>query len=230
MDRIKGAGHVGHMFVAEDAATSRPPTEITAEWLNGVQEMLALFAEWSGQALSDSVHTQLIDGLVARFEPKGATSIPAGMYGEFGTPTAPDGWLVCDGSAVSRVIYARLFTAIGVTHGAGDGATTFNLPDARGRVLRGWDNGAGRDPGRSLGSTQDDAIQNIVGTIGMTKGVEGATATGAFEADFVDVDFAQHAGGTVASHGTFSFDASRAVRTASETRVKNLAVLVCIKT
>ena len=61
---------------------------------------------------------------------------PAGVVMEFDGPTAniPSGWLVCDGSAVSRTTYARLFAAIGTLHGAGDGTTTFNLPDRRGRV------------------------------------------------------------------------------------------------
>lgn len=51
--------------------------------------------------------------------------------------TAPSGWLVCDGSAVSRVTYATLFAAIGTTFGVGDGSTTFNIPDLRGRVALG---------------------------------------------------------------------------------------------
>jgi microcystin-dependent protein len=50
------------------------------------------------------------------------------------TTTAPQGWLICDGSAVSRETYANLYTAIGVTYGNGDGTTTFNLPDLRGRT------------------------------------------------------------------------------------------------
>lgn len=63
----------------------------------------------------------------------GAT-IPAGIEAMFGGPTVPDGWLLRDGSLLSRAIYWRLFAAIGVTWGAGDGSTTFRLPDARGRV------------------------------------------------------------------------------------------------
>ena len=54
------------------------------------------------------------------------------------TATAPTGWLLCDGSAVSRTTYADLFAVIGQTYGAGDG-TTFNLPDFRGRVPAGPD-------------------------------------------------------------------------------------------
>lgn len=55
--------------------------------------------------------------------------------------SAPSGWLLCDGSAVSRTTYARLFTAISTTYGVGDGSTTFNLPDFRGRAPVGVGNG-----------------------------------------------------------------------------------------
>jgi microcystin-dependent protein len=54
--------------------------------------------------------------------------------------------MLCDGSAVSRSTYANLFTAIGTGWGSGDGATTFNLPDLRGRFLRGVDPNAMNDP------------------------------------------------------------------------------------
>lgn len=57
---------------------------------------------------------------------------------------APTGWLLCDGAAVSRATYAALFTAISTTYGAGDGSTTFNLPDLRGRVPVGVDGTAAR--------------------------------------------------------------------------------------
>ncbi len=59
---------------------------------------------------------------------------PSGAISMFGAATAPTGWLVCDGAAVSRTTYADLFAAIGTTWGAGDGSTTFNLPDLRGRA------------------------------------------------------------------------------------------------
>lgn len=58
--------------------------------------------------------------------------------------SAPTGWLLCDGSAVSRTTYAALFSAIGTTYGTGDGSTTFNVPDLRGRVPMGVDGAAGR--------------------------------------------------------------------------------------
>lgn len=60
--------------------------------------------------------------------------VPTGGIVEFAGSTAPNGWLICDGSAVSRETYADLFTLISTTYGTGDGSTTFNLPDYRGRV------------------------------------------------------------------------------------------------
>lgn len=72
----------------------------------------------------------------------------------------PAGYLIEDGSAVGRVAYATLFAAIGTTYGAGDGATTFNLPDSRGEFWRGLDLGRGVDTGRVLGSLQMGAMQD----------------------------------------------------------------------
>lgn len=65
-------------------------------------------------------------------------TLPAGMVMYFANATAPQGWFQCDGSAKSRTNYAELFSAIGTVYGAGDGATTFNLPDFRGQFLRAW--------------------------------------------------------------------------------------------
>lgn len=66
----------------------------------------------------------------------------------------PPNMLEQDGRAVLRADYPDLFAAIGTTFGAGDGATTFSLPDMRGEYLRGWDHGRGADPGRAFGSWQ----------------------------------------------------------------------------
>lgn len=67
----------------------------------------------------------------------------AGTMVPYGNATAPSGWLSCDGTAVSRTTYARLFTAIGTTFGVGDGSTTFNVPDIRGRAPIGSGTGSG---------------------------------------------------------------------------------------
>ena len=81
---------------------------------------------------------------------------PTGSVHMMATTTVPSGYLKCDGAAVSRTTYADLFTTIGTTWGAGDGSSTFNLPDLRGEFVRGWDNGKGTDPGRSFASFQAD--------------------------------------------------------------------------
>ena len=61
----------------------------------------------------------------------------SGFILPFGGGTAPSGWLECDGAAVSRSTYSDLFAIIGTIYGAGDGSTTFNLPDLQGRVIMG---------------------------------------------------------------------------------------------
>lgn len=68
--------------------------------------------------------------------------LPAGSIIQWGGATAPVNWLLCDGSAVSRTTYASLFAAIGTSYGTGDGSTTFNLPDLRGRVPVGKNGGS----------------------------------------------------------------------------------------
>lgn len=73
----------------------------------------------------------------------GGDSVQPGTIHEYAGATAPAGYLMADGSAVSRTTYARLFAVIGTTFGTGDGSTTFNLPNRKGRV------GVGRDSGQA---------------------------------------------------------------------------------
>jgi microcystin-dependent protein len=86
-----------------------------------------------------------------RLDQLSSSSLPAGIILPFAGPTAPSGFLPCDGSAVSRTAFANLFAAIGITWGTGDGVTTFNLPDLRGRAPIGAGQGAGLTD-RTLGS------------------------------------------------------------------------------
>lgn len=76
------------------------------------------------------------------------TGVPVGLGGDYYGGTVPMFWYLCYGQAVSRTTYALLFAAIGTTYGSGDGATTFNLPDARGSILVGADNMGGVAAGR----------------------------------------------------------------------------------
>lgn len=154
MKRIDAPGHVGHLFVPEDAATSRPPTEIDASWLNHVQEEICGAIEGAGIAVSGASWGQLFQAIKKMTK----AACPAGFMGYTASTYAPDGWLIADGQAVSRSTYAELFAAIGTTWGAGDGATTFNLPDGRRRFMRGADLGAGYDPTLTVGTIRNATL------------------------------------------------------------------------
>jgi microcystin-dependent protein len=99
-----------------------------------------------------------------------AQLVPTGVILSYGGASAPTGWLLCDGSAVSRTTFAGLFAVLSTSFGVGDGSTTFNLPDLRGRFSRYDDNmgnhgisgvtasgAASRDTGRVHGSAQTQA-------------------------------------------------------------------------
>lgn len=100
--------------------------------------------------------------------------VPTGGVLAYGGTSAPAGFLMCDGSAVSRTTYSALFAIIASAHGSGDGSTTFNLPNYQGRFLRGVDGSAGVDPdkasrtamasggntGNNVGSVQADQVEN----------------------------------------------------------------------
>ncbi len=94
-----------------------------------------------------------------------ATTVPSGQISMYGGSSAPSGYLLCDGSAVSRTTYAALFTAISTTFGVGDGSTTFNVPDIRGIFVRGagthgtLTNANGTAFSGTLGTQQNDKMQ-----------------------------------------------------------------------
>lgn len=77
----------------------------------------------------------------------------------------PPGSVKANGAAVSRVLYAKLFARIGTYYGAGDGVTTFNLPDVRGEFGRFWDDARGIDFGRVFGSWQAGALESHTHTL-----------------------------------------------------------------
>lgn len=86
---------------------------------------------------------------------------PVGTIMFFAAQTPPPGWFVCDGSALSRATYKKLYDVIGIKFGYGDGSTTFNLPNLQGRFARGWNgSGAGEDAGRVFGSLQSDGFKS----------------------------------------------------------------------
>ncbi|MEG6507191.1 phage tail protein [Nitratidesulfovibrio sp. 1201_IL3209] len=136
--------------------------------------------------------------------------------------SAPDGSLVCDGSARSRTAYAALFAVVGTTYGAGDGSTTFNLPDLRGEFRRGADLGRGVDTGRVVGSAQGDAFQGHwhAGWVGLLNVSAGGS-------EVVRSNGVQASANAV--RGPQSDGTNGSPRIASETRPRNVAVVTCIK-
>ena len=169
------------------------------------------------------------------------------------TTTAPSGYLKCNGAAVSRTTYADLFAIIGTTHGAGDGSSTFNVPDLRGEFVRGWDDSRGVDSGRSFGSSQSDANKQHKHTATSTSAISPADHNHVFPGDD-NLIFANGQGGwTDRRTGTFNYDAKsqsgngRIYRTSdatisaststsiandggSEARPRNVAMMYVIKT
>ena len=98
--------------------------------------------------LLDSVKTQPTINDIKTY----IDNLLVGSITAFAMEKPPDGWLLCNGTEVSRTEFARLFKRVGETFGKGDGYTTFNLPDLRGVSLRGWSAEGKWDSGRKFGS------------------------------------------------------------------------------
>lgn len=92
------------------------------------------------------------------FSTVGGSSVPVGTVVATTVPYTPVGWFLCYGQEVSRTSYASLFNAIGTTYGAGDGYSTFNLPDLRGRVVAGKDNMGGTAAGRLTSAVEGSTL------------------------------------------------------------------------
>lgn len=137
------------------------------------------------------------------------TSVPPGTVIYVARNTAPDGYIKANGAQVSRTVYADLFAAIGTTFGAGNGTTTFTLPDLRGEFIRGWSDGRSVDTGRTFGSAQADELRShthFVTTIStVSSGEEGLR------------------------NGPQDGSASTTAFGGSETRPRNIALLAVIK-
>ena len=107
----------------------------------------------------------------------GFNIIPPGCLMMYPSNTPPSGWLLCNGSAVSRLTYSALFAIIGTTYGTGDGSTTFHLPDMRGRTPIGTGTGTGLTA-RNLGQT-GGAETHTLTTSEMPSHTHSATTNGA---------------------------------------------------
>ena len=169
----------------------------------------------------------------------GIVSIPTGSEITWATATLPTGWLEENGAAISRSTYSALFAVIGTEYGVGDGSSTFNLPDARGEFIRGWDHGAGTDPdaaartnrgdgtaGDVIGSKQLDQFQGHIFS------VRGNNNNGG---DPQDSNIIFHIAGSALNNlnsittGAQSDGTNGTPRTGEETRARNTYRMIIIK-
>ncbi|WP_088177978.1 phage tail fiber protein [Azonexus hydrophilus] len=162
--------------------------------------------------------------------------VPVGIVSYFATSTAPAGYLKANGALVSRTTYAALFAVIGTTYGAGDGSTTFKLPDLRGEFIRGWDDARGVDTGRAIGSAQTDQNKSHTHTgSAASAGAHthtipksgGGESSGASTWGYAENTYgAQPYTGSSGAHThTLSINADGG----TEARPRNVALLACIK-
>lgn len=141
------------------------------------------------------------------------SALPVGIPVPWPLAEAPAGWLKCNGAAFTAAQYPKLALAY----------PALKLPDLRGEFLRGWDDGRGVDSGRVLLSAQNDALQNITGSmLDVTAGVNNIT-TGAFSASTLVPNLANTPLNGSFKQANYSFDASRVARTSAETRPRNIA-------
>lgn len=167
-----------------------------------------------------------VDALIANAIAQ--TTEKPGMIKPFAGTTVPTGYLLCDGSAVSRTTYANLFSAIGTTYGSGDGSTTFNLPDLNDRLPRMASN-------HTRGGKNAGWAPNITGVGQASWWFEPAcaTMTGAFAKDSTTDGRTPNQTGTATGARGFTFDASRVwagyANGVTSIMAQNLTVLFIIK-
>ena len=188
-------------------------------------------------------------GLVAKVDNQTMNvGVPTGAIAYFAHAAVPFGWLKANGAAVSRTVYANLFSLIGTTYGAGDGRTTFNLPDLRGEFIRSWDDGRGIDPGRGHASQQSGNVASHRHATGWRQGGSGNefslilggwtgssnvtadVASGQAAQNFGDGEPYNHVGGVTYQNGSDHYATSREIYDQQgETRPRNIALMACIK-
>jgi microcystin-dependent protein len=193
-------------------------------------------------ALADSEVTTVKIADAAVTTPKLATStqqalLPAGAIMPFAMNSAPSGWLAANGLAVSRTTYAALFAAIGTTYGAGDGSTTFALPDLRGYFVRGSGTNSDGVAAGTFGAKQADAVgpHTHSGTTGddspdHTHSIERGTSNGGHaNSGAFSAPAAGTSGGASTRHQHTFTSSSQSPAGTTETRPRNIAMLYCIK-
>lgn len=138
---------------------------------------------------TDRVLTMTLNGFLWVLGRKNGNAGTPGTYDWTAAPTPPPGGLLCNGQAVSRVDYARLFSIIGTTYGNGDGTTTFNVPNAQGRTLvhlasSGQFSPLGAKPGAETHTLTASQIPNLTAASAGGHNHGGSTGNASVDADF----------------------------------------------
>lgn len=127
-DTLSASLRMGNITAIESSGTFRVKTDATgAAWLSRDRDTILTVGDKVWIIKQGSVW--LVGGRLS-----GGQATPVGTVNAYAGATAPDGWLLCNGAAVSRTTYAALYAVIGTTYGAGDGSTTFNVPNLTNRV------------------------------------------------------------------------------------------------
>lgn len=172
--------------------------------------------------------------------------LPVGSVVYVAKSSAPTGYLKANGAVISRTAYAALFAEIGTTFGAGDGATTFNVPDLRGEFVRGYDDGRGIDSGRTLGSWQKGSLAAVdTGTTASSaiavygvRSPSGSNPTGSTGVAQSAVGLDAISAGDYPSASLSGLDSALSIAdiqagglggTSGSARPRNVALLACIK-
>jgi microcystin-dependent protein len=159
--------------------------------------------------------------------------LPPGAIMPFAMNSAPTGWLAANGAAVSRATYAALFSAIGTTYGAGDGGSTFNLPDLRGYFVRGSGTNTDGTASGAFGAKQNDEIKSHSHFIANTDTTTASDSPQITSENFLAREGFNPAGTTLAyklkGSSTTPTVGLTSTTGSSENRPNNIAMLYCIK-
>ena len=207
----------GHAIAADNA---RAAAVIAKDAAEDARDMSQTYAALAGASAGlPALAGQALKQLQVKADESGVQwvvppteSVPPGVVVFVAASAPPNGYLKANGALISRITYSSLFAAIGTVFGAGDGSTTFKLPDLRGEFVRGWDDARAIDSGRSFGSSQSDQFPSHQHSylIGMGGSGDGSTPGGTVQTG-------------ISSQSTGSAGAG------TETRPRNIALLACIK-
>lgn len=162
-------GQDGKLYQAKRDNQGKEPTANVDDWFDvlSIYQIIANLSQTVDSSTSKYPSNKAVSTYVE------SKAVPVGMMAPYAADTPPEGWLVCDGSAVSRTTYSALFAKIGTKYGSGDGSKTFNLPNFINRTFWG---------GSSSGAVKAAGLPNISGKLRSNTQWFSATASGAFTA------------------------------------------------